>query len=308
MNTTAAAPLDIPDWVLATAHRLRFFQANFANDSRESRDAFLEEELRRLLEPVPAAKRQEYLAALAEKFPTWEDLAATALDTAATAKAQTTEEIWRLFLQTLPRFTPEQRAAITQRLAEEGLVKIATDSLSPETMGDVAEKLKFTAADKIDPARLGKVFAALAEFAAMSDQLVWNVWKSLAPKSTLRRDGSAGDLRTAVRRSVTGDPEVSATQIARQLERLRQLTAALIASLAPAAKTFARQHNSRYAPDAVRELVKLEGGTSLFGNTDARRWKKYSELAQGISGDSIQTALIASVTQYAEDLMHGKDN
>jgi hypothetical protein len=300
------------DWAVATAHRLRYFQANFADDPRESRESFLEDELRRLLEPVPPSKRQEYLDLLAEKFPTWVSLATAAAPADAPADAaagtatapQTPEDVWALFLKTLPRFDNTLRQLIQKRLAAEGFVPASGDALAPETFADIAEKLKFAPTDSVAPARLGKLLASLAEFAVATDQLVWSVWKSLAPKSTLRRDNSAGDLRTALRRSLTGDTEVSALQVSQQLEKLRQLTAALIAALGPAAKIFATDHTTRYSPDAVRDAVKLEG-VSVFGNADARLWKKYTELANEISEDSIRTTLIDAVVKYAEDLAGG---
>ncbi|MDR3228889.1 MAG: hypothetical protein LBT53_05710 [Puniceicoccales bacterium] len=315
-TTAKSTPLLGPlDWVLVTAHRLRYFQANFADDPRESREAFLEEELRRLLEPVPPSKRQEYLDLLAEKFPTWESLATTVAPAAAplgtdaagaAAAPQTPEDVLALFLRTLPRFDNTLRQLIKKRLADEGFVSASGDALSPETFADLTEKLKFAPADNIAPSRLGKLFASLAEFALATDQLVWSVWKSLAPKSTLRRDSSAGDLRTALRRSLTGDAEVSALQVGQQLEKLRQLTAALIAALGPAAKIFATDHATRYSPEAVRDAVKLEGvSVSVFGNADARLWKKYTELAGEINEDSIRTTLIDAIAKYAEDLAGG---
>ena len=310
-NTPAApaTPAGLPDapvWAANTASRLRYLQANFADDSRENRESFLEDELKKLLDPVPASKRQPYLDALAEKFPTWESLAtASAEPAAADTGEMSPEDVWSLFLKTLPRYSLEQREMIQRRLADAGFVHIASDSLDADSLGEITQKLKLSPSDKIDAARLGKLFAALAEVCIMTDQLAWNVWKGLAPKSTIRRDGSAGDLRTALRRSVTGDAEVSSVQIGQQLEKMRQLIAGLLASLGPAGKNFARRFQSRYAPEAIRDIVKMEGGSSIFGNADSRLWKKYTELAGEISEGSIQTDMMDAVAQYAEELMKG---
>ncbi|MDR2673677.1 MAG: hypothetical protein LBC18_02125 [Opitutaceae bacterium] len=304
-----AAPAGLPDapaWAVSTASRLRYLQANFADDSRENRESFLEDELKKLLEPVPAGKRQLYLDTLAEKFPTWESLADAPPAPADTpAAGMSPDDVWALFLKTLPRYSLEQRELIQRRLADAGFVRVAGDSPDPDSLAEIAQKLKLSPADKIDAARLAKLFAALAEVCIMTEQLAWNVWKNLAPKSTIRRDGSAGDLRTALRRSVTGDPEVSSVQISRQLEKMRQLIAGLLASLGPAGKNFARRFQTRYSPEAIRDIVKLEGGSSIFGNTDSKLWKKYTELAGELSEGSIQTDMMDAVAQYAEDLMKG---
>lgn len=298
---------DAPAWAAAAATRLRYLQANFADDPAESREAFLEDELKKLLDPVPLGKRQLYLDTLAEKFPTWESLSgAPAVAAKAASEERTPDEVWALFLKTLPKFSLEQRETIKARLADAGFVRVSGDSIDGSSTADIVEKLKIPPTDKIDGSRLGKLYAALAEFAIMTDQLAWNVWKGLAPKSTIRRDGSAGDLRTALRRSTTGDPEVSAAQIAGQLEKNRQLIAGLIAAIGPAGKNFTRRFQSRYSPEAIRDMVKLEGA-SVFGNADARNWKKYTELAQEISEDTIQTDMMDAVAKYAEELMKGQN-
>ena len=306
--TTTSQPLaDTAAWAAAAAVRLRYLQANFADDPAESREAFLEEELKKLLDPVPLGKRQAYLDTLAEKFPTWESLsAAPAIADKAASDSTSPDEVWSLFLKTLPKFSPDQRETIKKRLADAGFVRVSGDSLDASSSSDITEKLKIPPSDKIDPTRLGKLYASLADFAIMTDQLAWNVWKNLAPKSTVRRDGSAGDLRTALRRSTTGDPEVSAAQITAQLEKLRQLIAGLIAAIGPAGKNFTRRFQSRYSPEAIRDMVKLEGA-SVFGNVDARNWKKYTELAHEISEDTIQTDMMDAVAKYAEELMKGQN-
>ena len=306
-NSTSSPLTDAPQWSAAAAVRLRYLQANFADDPAESREAFLEDELKKLLDPVPLGKRQLYLDTLAEKFPTWESLsAAPGVAAKAASGEQSPDEIWALFLKTLPKFSLEQRETIKKRLADAGFVRVSGDSLDSASTTDIADKLKIPPGDHVDAARLGKLYASLADFAIMSDQLAWNVWKTLAPKSTIRRDGSAGDLRTALRRSTTGDPEVSAAQIATQLEKLRQLIAGLIAAIGPAGKNFTRRFQQRYSPEAIRDMVKLEGA-SVFGNADARNWKKYTELSQEINEDTIQTDMMDAVAKYAEELMKGQN-
>lgn len=297
----------LPDpavWATGTAARLRYLQASFADDSSESREGFLEDEVKRALAPVPASKRAAYIDALAEKFPTWDSATVSVAGPATVPAPQSPEEIWNLFLRTLPQYSLEQREKMKARLAEAGLVQVSNAPLEDDALTDVQQKLKLAPEDRIDPARLGKLFASLAEMMIVMDQLAWNVWKNLAPKSTIRRESAAGDMRTMLRRSVTGDAEVSAAQVAAQLEKTRQLIAGLLAALGPAGKNYARRYLSRYSPEAIRDLVKMEGA-SIFGNADARFWKKYTDLAQEISEASINTDMQDAVVKYAEDLMRG---
>ena len=131
------------------------------------------------------------------------------------------------------------------------------------------------------------------------------MWRSAAPKSPIRRDTSQGDLRMLTRRSLAGDAEASAAQVQKQLEGTRQLIAGLLAGLGPAGRNFARRYQQRYAPDAVREAVRAEGGGGMFVNAEVRCWKKYTDLAAEITDATIENDVQEAVVKYAEDLIRG---
>jgi peptidoglycan hydrolase-like protein with peptidoglycan-binding domain len=292
-------------WAAALGNRLKYLQANLAEETGENRQVYLEEELRRALQTVPASKRGLYLDALAERFPTWE-LATVAVGNPAAVTQPTTDEIVKAFLQLAPQLSGEQRENVKQKLAALGLVIATNKPIEGEALADVQTKLKLGPDDPIDPQRLGKLFAAFAEVMLTLDQLAWNVWRSAAPKSPIRRDTSQGDLRMLTRRSLAGDAEASAAQVQKQLEGTRQLVAGLLAGLGPAGRNFARRYQQRYAPDAIREAVRAEGGGGgLFANAEARCWKKYTDLAAEITDATIENDVQEAVVKYAEDLIRG---
>jgi hypothetical protein len=292
-------------WAAALGNRLKYLQANLAEETGENRQTYLEEELRRALQAVPASKRGLYLDALAERFPTWE-LATVAVASPAAVTQPTPDEIVKAFLQLAPQLSGEQRENVKQKLAALGMVIANNMPIEGEALADVQAKLKLGPRDPIDPQRLGKLFAAFAEVMLTLDQLAWNVWRSAAPKSPIRRDTSQGDLRTLTRRSLAGDAEASAAQVQKQLEGTRQLIAGLLAGLGPAGRNFARRYQQRYAPDAVREAVRAEGGGGgLFANAEARCWKKYTDLAAEITDATIENDVQEAVVKYAEDLIRG---
>jgi hypothetical protein len=292
-------------WAAAQANRLRYLQANLADETSENRQTYLEDELRRALQTVPASKRGVYLDALAERFPTW-DLASVAVGTPASVTQATPDEVVRAFLEVAPRLSGEQRESLKQKLLALGLVVATNKPLQDDALTDVQSKLKLGPDDPIDPQRLGKLFAAFADVMLTLDQLAWNVWRNAAPKSAIRRDVSQGDLRLLTRRSLAGDAEASAAQVQKQLEATRQLIAGLMAGLGPAGRNFARRYQQRYAPDAIREAVRAEGGGGgLFGNPDARCWKKYTDVAVDLTDASIENDVQDAVVKYAEDLIRG---
>ena len=292
-------------WASSIGNRMKYLQANLAEETPEVRQEYLEEDLRRALQDVPNSKRGSYLDALNERFPTWE-LATVTVNTPSAVTRQTPDEIVKAFLQLVPQLSAEQRESIKRQLEPLGMVVATTNPLEGDALTDVQTRFKLGPKDQIDPQRLGKLFAVFADLMLTLDQLAWNVWRSAAPKSSIRRDASQGDLRTLARRSLLGDAEASAAQVQKQLEGTRQLIAGLLAGLGPSGKGFAKRFQQRYSPDAIREAVKTESG-GLFTNPEARCWKRYNDLAAEITEASIQSDVQSAVVQYAEELIRGSN-
>ncbi len=300
------SPIDVANakpaaWAASLVTRLKYLQTNLTEASPENRQVYMEEELRRALQELPLEKRGSHLYALAQAFPEWELAAATVTAPAAAAR-QTPEEIVRAFVQLAPSLTGEQREKVKQELAALGLVLPSPQPIEGDALTGLRTKLKLDAEDPINVTQLAKLFAAYAEAMLALDQLAWNVWRNAAPKSPIRRDIAQGDLRTVTRRALAGDAESAVAQAAvqKQLEASRQLVAGLLAGLGPAGKNFARRYQQRYTPDAVREVVRAEGGKG-----DLQFWKKHTELAAEVTETVIEDDVQAAVVKYAEDLMRG---
>ncbi len=303
--SSSAAAGDPLTWAAMIGNRLKYLQSNLADETPENRQNYLEDELRRALQAIPASKRGAHLDALAERFPSWE-LATVSVNTPSAITQRTPDEIVKAFLELAPQLSGEQREDVKQRLAALGMIVSSNKPIEGDALADVQAKLKLGAEDPIDPQRLGKLFAALADTMLTLDQLAWNLWRSAAPKSPIRRDTSQGDLRLLMRRSLSGDAEASAAQVQKQLEATRQLIAGLLAGLGPAGKNFARRYQQRYTPDAIRDVVRAEGGGGgMFANAEAKCWKKYTELANEITDASIESDVQEAVVKYAEDLIRG---
>lgn len=300
------SPIDVANakpaaWAASLVTRLKYLQTNLTEATPENRQVYMEEELRRALQELPLEKRGSHLYALAQAFPEWELAAATVTAPAAVAR-QTPDEIVRSFVQLVPSLSGEQREKVKQQLAALGLVLPSPQPLEGEALVGVRTKLKLDTEDPINVTQLAKLFAAYAEAMLALDQLAWNVWRNAAPKSPIRRDIAQGDLRTVTRRALAGDAESAVAQAAvqKQLEASRQLVAGLLAGLGPAGKNFARRYQQRYTPDAVREVVRAEGGKG-----DLQFWKKHTELAAEVTETVIEDDVQAAVVKYAEDLMRG---
>src|SRR5687768_5580145 len=166
MQPAVSSQLAEPEaWASSFGQRLRYLQANLADESPENRQSYLEEELKRALQPVPSSRRAAYLDALALRFPTW-DMATVTVDSAAKVTPQTADEIVAAFLELAPKLSGEQREAIKAKLAAIGLIVISNKPLEGEGLVELQAKLKMAPDDAIDPNRLGKLFAVLADTVA----------------------------------------------------------------------------------------------------------------------------------------------
>lgn len=288
-------------WAASLGERWKYLQSSLASETPQDRQVFLEEELRRALLTVPAAKRGAYLDAIAARYPAWET-AAVFVNNPAKVARQTPDEVITAFLNLAPQLTGPQREEVKQKLAALGLVVPSAQPIDGEALTDVQAKLKMEATDKIDTQRLAKLFAIYADAMLTLDQLAWNVWRNAAPKSAIRRDTTQGDLRMVTRKALTGDAAITPAQVQKQLEASRLLVAGLLAGLGPAGKNFSRRYTQSFTPDAIREVVRAEGGKS-----DAQFWKKYTEVAAQLSETVIEDDVQEAVVKYAEDLIRGSN-
>ena len=309
--TTAGNPLrsdpQAGHWAEALARRLSYLQASLAEETAENREARLAEEVSLALQAVEGAKRRSHLDALAERFPTWQ-MATVSFDSAGTApNPQTPEELVTALCAIAPHLTPERRASIAERLAKTGLVKETGRVIDGEALAELQKRLKLTPSDMIDPQRLGRLFALLADMAATLDQLGWNIWKTIAPRSGLRRDQMVPELRVLIRRSLVGESEASSTQVYQQIEKTRQLISGMIASLDAVGRGFAQSFQAHCSPEAIREAVRAEGKPGLFGNPEARAWQRYSERAGQLSAPAIETEIREHLVRLTEDFARGEN-
>jgi hypothetical protein len=301
-SSNDAAIAEPGPWAAALGERWKYLQSTLAAESPVDRQVFLEEEMRRALQAIPAAKRGAYLDALATRYPAWET-AAVFVNSPAKVARQTPDEIVAAFLNLVPKLSVEQREEVKKQLAAAGLVQPTPVPIEGDALTDVQAKLKLEAEDRVDAQRMAKLFAIYAEAMLILDQLAWNLWRTAAPKSTIRRDTTQGDLRMVTRRALGGDPTITPAVVHKQLEASRLLIAGLLAGLGPAGKNFSRRYQQHYAPDSIKEVVRAEGG----GKSDAVLWKKYTELASQLSETVIEDDVQEAVVKYAEDLIRGSN-
>ena len=143
--------------------------------------------------------------------------------------------------------------------------------------------------------------AELVAFASSLDQLVWATWKQVAPKSDMKRP-------TPVQRScakfVSGDPEISRTQVAADVDRLRQLCAGLISAIAQAGNLFAQKHVGKFSVANIETYADKMPG--MMVGKEVKCWRQYKELATAMDVQTIEIEIQNAIAEYTETLIKGR--
>lgn len=312
LNTSSS---ELARRVAGVANRLRLVQADFADEPPETRREMLSEEVRRALSGVGAEEREAFLEALRLEFPAWEmgqgvasgGAAEQAGESAGRSASDERELSDPSFLAErlaglAGSMSDEQKRAVEKHLKKAGIVSDApAGALPAEALTPLKKLLGMTDAEAVDPVRLVKAAAVMAELASSLDQVVWNTWKTLSPRSEIKR---GQPVKGTLKRYVGGDREVAGAQVKQDMERLRQLTAALISSVSQAGRTFAQKHVEKFSPSEIEAIAKMGGG-GLLVSQEVRCWRKYVELAGPVDAISIEGELLAAIAGYAESLMKG---
>jgi hypothetical protein len=292
-------------WAQEVAGRLWMLQTSFADDSPAARQEYLVEEIERSLKEVTDSKRAEYLVALAHRFPGPERIEVAAsgpTPTPVEPAEKTAEELAQELLGRVGELSKERKAYLTERFQDVGLAPLPTrgPNLPPELRG----KLGLTPEQPLDEERLNKLFAALLEMVVILDNLIWNLWKTIAPKSVVRRDSGDG-FRRMVGHYVAGDREVATLQVTQMLEKTRHLLAGLLSAIGPTGETYARGHLETFAPEKIRAAVEL-ASSGFLSNVEQKCWRRYVALASELNGPAIEKQIVDAIVRYTEEVVLGR--
>ncbi len=299
---------DLSTKVASVANRLRLLQLDFADDAPDARRDALADEIERALAQIVPDQREQFLHRLQEMFPTWDGNVEVAPKAEQSAGASGVDErelknasfLVERLVALSPKMSDEERAAVTGRLVKAGLAPPPTTGGFPDAAAErLRARLSIPASTAFDAARTVELAGMLVELALSLDQVVWNTWKQVAPRSELRR---TGDLPRTLSRFATGDQDVARGQVKQDLERVRQLTAALISSVAQAGRQFAQRHSVRFSVDAIKDAA---GPGTMLKPQAVKCWEKYVELAGPLDSAALENELLQSIAKYAEDLVKG---
>jgi hypothetical protein len=295
-----------------TARRLRLIQVDFADDSQQTRMEYLREEIERALKTVLPEQRKAFLEGLMDRFPTGY------LDALLNGKPLQIQEgpevdaepvkdpeiaVWRL-LEMAATLSAEQKESVGNRLQEAGLIpRPAAQACSEELTGDLRKKLQLGDAAEVKAERLAALVSLLTDFVLKLEPLVWNTWRTLAPRSGLRPPAT---LQKTLAQLLCDDSQESPQKAEHDLKMLQRLVAAIVTAVGGVGKQFGKRHLARFSPAEISALVRMEHG-SVFVSHEVKCWRKYFELAETLTEDSIEMELRKALADYAESLIKGLD-
>ena len=143
--------------------------------------------------------------------------------------------------------------------------------------------------------------AMLTDFASRLDQLTWNAWRAIHPRSRHRR---TQPLRELMGRLLQSDADVSRGEVKTDLDRLGGLLAAITSGVRQAGRQ-ANQYLSRFSPSEIEMAVDAEGGGFLTSK-DIKCWRKYVELCSAAGADTVDSEIQDAIAQHVESLMKGR--
>ncbi len=254
--------------------RLRTIQSDTADLPAERRREFLKEEVARSIQGTPAPNRKRVLQAALARFPVAGEVPATAAP-APPISPETFTELFDRFLVAASKLSAEKRAEVTQTLEKEGLAAPAKTGGGMGLSAEMATALNLAPNQEPSAEQLGRLCGVLLDILQRLDQTALATLRELSPKSPLlkKRD----DIRTPAAQYLAGQPEL----LEAQLRNITTLMGALMAGFLGGGRDFGRQYVDRLSPPAIEDVVRSEGGSSIFGrNIKERCWDKYVLLAK----------------------------
>ena len=295
--------------VLETANRLHLIQVDFADESEQTRMDYLCEEIERALKTVLPEERSEFLQRLQERFPIGnistlpmlkeqEDKSVSITDE---TKLQDTDFLVHSLLEIFPTLPAERKESVAKKLRQIGLGSQVRENYSDESIEKLRTHFQLGDEPGFEAERLTELIILLATFVCKLEPLVWNTWRKLSPRSSIRR---SGDLRKTIGQFLSNDSNVSQEHVDNELKELQQLTAAVITSIGRVGSQFAKHHLAKFSPSEISSLVKMEHRSVLVSH-EVKCWRKFLELADMLNEDSIDTEITKAIVNYVESLVKG---
>jgi hypothetical protein len=211
-------------------------------------------------------------------------------------------DLARALAAAVERMTADEREEAAHVLRQSGLFASgAMGGWSPATERDLLDRLGADEQESPSAERVALALAEAAAFVASTDKLARKTWRELS-------GGMAGlpkdELGVSIRRFATGDDDISRSQLAEQLEDIRSLIAALIASIGAVGGRLGDDLTRRLSPSAIEALARQDKRWHEVG-TEAACWRRYKEVAATLDEAEIEREIKQLIVDGTRKYRHG---
>jgi hypothetical protein len=231
----------------------------------------------------------------------WEDQKIESAPKEDESELRNVDFLVRRLLEIAPTLSDNQKESVDKSLQQAGLRPKARQDHSVELDQEQKEKLQTGGEHTSNAAQLAELNAMLVDFVLKLEPVVWNTWRKLSPRSTVRPQGA---LKTKIGKFLGDDTEISADQVDSDLKVLQRLIAAITSAVSQVGGQFAKRHLARFSPSEIEALVRMEHG-SVFVSHEVKCWRKFVELAETLNEDSIEMEIRKAIVDYVESLAKG---
>jgi hypothetical protein len=290
-----------------TTNRLRLIQVDFADESDQTRAEYLCEEVERALKMVLPDERNEFLERLMARFPTLNVITQPTLEERG-AKGSSTMEVGKLrdpdflirsLLEIAPTLSNDQKKNVIKSLRERELEPQIRQDYSDESIQKLKAKLQLDDMPGIDTNRLTELIILLIDFIYKLEPLVWNTWRKLSPRSNI---SPRGNMKNTIGQFMHNDSQESREHVDSDLKELQRLVAAITTAVGRVGGQFAKSHLAKFSPSEISALVRMEHKSVLVSH-EVKCWRKYVELADTLTEDTIETEIRKAIVDYVESLV-----
>lgn len=293
----------------AIASRLRVIQSDFADESSEVRSGYICEEIERILKRLPPVERKDFLEGLMERFPLGDFNFKPTPEACLDNRDSTDNEellkdpdfLVHLLLKMVPELSADKQNDIADTLRKGGLKIQRAGGNSSMSDQQLQSAFQLGEEAECDPERLIELVGMVIDFVYKLSPLIGGTWQKLSPRSTIR---PPRNLKNTMKQFVCDEHKISQENVAEELKMLQQLLAAIITSISRVGREFARRHLSKLSPSEISALIQMEGGNFLVSN-EVKCWRKYSELADALTEDSVEREIKKAIADYVESFMRG---
>jgi hypothetical protein len=291
--------------IVKTANRLRIIQTDFADEDEQARTGYLSEEIERALKKIPPPDQEKFLQALKERFPAAHYASPDTQPPQTTATRDETlrdpDFLVHLLLKVAPGLSDDKKKAIAESLHAAGLAPKAQTGGPSLSTAELEPNLQLAEGAEYNPDRLTGLFNLLVDFVDKLDPLVAGTWRQVSPRSGIR---TQRNLKHTMKQFICEPDSTSPEKVAEGIKLLQQLIAAIITSIGRVGGEFARKHLSKVSPREIDALVQMERGSMLVSK-DVRCWRKYCELAEALTEESVDAEIRKEIAEYVESFMKG---